>query len=351
MKEILHLGFADIENEKVYRVELDDKQKEIFGFNSGEKSVWDYFDNYLGDNKLKDFLCNEFTKKIDETFPKELKATCAFCNGKSENEGDKKCNNYHIEGMANEFIAVCWFVDIIEQNKKLLFEKSVLKNLSIKFYECFLFKDGRVSFDLRKITMYCLNQGFLTLSKLFAQNDKIKNLQIINQAIDELDSEYLRIKMFENVEPYHIKPQKDFLKNKKRYYKEEIKIENISKSNNKNKQNSNFNVIKDYKSEIWFLLGFMLASGKMEKYYYVNDSQTTVFKEGFNSSKIAKELGNNSFNKFILATINNYPISNTNGNKNIFNSREKMQKIISHCESLRVDIIPYFKKRLPNEKV
>ncbi|MCP2028040.1 hypothetical protein L1276_003208 [Flavobacterium sp. HSC-32F16] len=351
MKEILQFGFVNIEDEKVYSVKLSDKQKEQFGFNNNEKSVWDYFEAYLEDNKLKDFLSNEFTKKINETFPKELKASCIYCNGNSKKEEDKKCYNYHVEGRLNEFLAVWWFVNIIEQNKRILYEKATLRSLSIKFYECFLFKNGRVAFDLRKITMYCLNQGFLTLSKIFSKNDKIKNLEIINRAIDELDTEYLRIKMFENDEPYHIKPQKDFFKNKRRFYKEQIKIENLSKSNYKNEEISNFDEVKDCKTEIWFLVGCMFASGKMEKYYFINDKDTTVFKDGFNASKAAKDLGNNSYNKFILATINNYPANNRNGNKNIFNSREKMQKIISHCESLNVEVVPYFKKRLPDEKI
>ncbi|WP_369013155.1 hypothetical protein [Flavobacterium anhuiense] len=346
MKEILQFGFVNIEDEKVYSVKLSEEQKEQFGFNKKETSVLDYYDSYLDDAKLKDFLSNEFTKKIDETFPKEIKALCTYCNGNSKNEEDKKCNSYHLEGRVNEFLAVWWFVNIVEQNKSILYEKTALKDLSIKLYECFLFKNGRVAFDLRKITMYCLNQGFLTLSKIFAQNDKIKNLEIINRAIDELDTEYLRIKMFENDSPYHIKPQKDFFKNKRKFYKEQIKIEKLSKSNYKNEQ-----VVKEYKNEIWFLLGCMFAFGKMEKYYYVNDKGNTVFKEGFNPPKVAKDLGNKRYDKFILATINNYPISNTNGNKNIFNSREKMQKIISYCESLNVEVIPYFKKRLPEEEI
>jgi hypothetical protein len=132
----------------------------------------------------------------------------------------------------NEFFAVWWFVNIVENNKQLLSDKDALKKLSIKLYECFLFKDGRVFFDLRKLTMYCLEQGFLTLSKIFAKNDKINSLEIINQAIENLDSEYLSIKMFEKTEPYHIEPQKMFLESKRKSIKEQLKIDRLKSKQN-----------------------------------------------------------------------------------------------------------------------
>jgi len=236
MIETFHIGFNDIAKEKIYKLELSEEQKEALGFNKNknDKTIWDYFDNYLNDKKLKEYLNTEFTKAINKTLPKEVKEGCLYCTGNDENikEEDRKCYNYHVEGQMNEFFAVWWFVNIVENNKQLLSDKEALKKLSIKLYECFLFKDGRVFFDLRKLTMYCLEQGFLTLSKIFAKNDKINSLEIINQAIENLDSEYLSIKMFEKTEPYHIEPQKMFLESKRKSIKEQLKIDRL-----KNKQN------------------------------------------------------------------------------------------------------------------
>ena len=235
MIETFHIGFKDIEKEKIYKLELSEEQKEALGFNKNknDKTIWDYFDNYLNDKRLKEYLSTEFAKAINNTLPKEVKDSCLYCTGNDKNikDEDRKCYNYHAEGSMNEFFAVWWFVNIVENNKQLLSEKEALKKLSIKLYECFLFKDGRVYFDLRKLTMYCLEQGFLTLSKIFAQNDKINSLEIINQAIENLDSEYLSIKMFEKTEPYHIEPQKMFLESKRKSIKEQLKIDKL-----KNKQ-------------------------------------------------------------------------------------------------------------------
>lgn len=103
---------------------------------------------------------------------------------------------------------------------------------------------------------------------------------------------------------------------------------------------------KDYKSEIWFKLGILFANGTMNKYY--NDNKTGI-KEQYSAPKIAKELGDESYNKFILATMNDYPVKNSNGSKNIFNSLDKMQKIIKHCHKLQIEVTEDFTKHLPIE--
>lgn len=253
MIETFHIGFNDIAKEKIYKLELSEEQKEALGFNKNknDKTIWDYFDNYLNDKKLKEYLNTEFTKAINKTLPKEVKEGCLYCTGNDESvkEEDRKCYNYHVEGQMNEFFAVWWFVNIVENNRQLLSENEALKKLSIKLYECFLFKDGRVFFDLRKLTMYCLEQGFLTLSKIFAKNDKIKSLEIINQAIENLDSEYLSIKMFEKTEPYHIEPQKMFLESKRKSIKEQLKIDRLKSKKNEPQQNES-SIIDEVKNEL-----------------------------------------------------------------------------------------------------
>lgn len=103
---------------------------------------------------------------------------------------------------------------------------------------------------------------------------------------------------------------------------------------------------KNNESKLWFKVGLLFANGSMDKYYNTNK---TGIKTQYTAPKIAKELGNASYNKFILATMNNYPIDNPNANKNIFNSSDKMQKIINHCNELQIKVIEDFTKRLPIE--
>lgn len=101
-----------------------------------------------------------------------------------------------------------------------------------------------------------------------------------------------------------------------------------------------------YKNQIWFKVGVLFAKGEMNKYF---NKGRTGFDDNYSAPKVAKEIGNTSYDKFILATINNYDSNNPNGSKNIFNSKDKMVKIIAHCKELSLPIDEYFLLRLPKE--
>lgn len=102
-----------------------------------------------------------------------------------------------------------------------------------------------------------------------------------------------------------------------------------------------------YKTQNLFKVGLLFATGKMNKYFTLNSNNETVMKVGYSAGKIANELKNGIYNKWILATINNYPTDNVNGNKNVFNSLDMMTKIINHCEAEKIEVAPYFISRLP----
>jgi hypothetical protein len=136
-------------------------------------------------------------------------------------------------------------------------------------------------------------------------------------------------------------------------YEKAIDVESVKLSleNKSNQQPQQTETTKPdrFKNELWFKVGLLFASGEMEKYYSVTNKKETAFKNNYSAPKVAKELGFDNYNKFILATINNYPKDNPNRSKNIFNSRIKMNKIINHCEINNIEIIPYFLSRLPTE--
>jgi hypothetical protein len=102
-----------------------------------------------------------------------------------------------------------------------------------------------------------------------------------------------------------------------------------------------------YKTQNLFKVGLLFATGEMNKYFTLNSNKETLMKVGYSAGKIAKELRNDAYNKWILATINNYTADNKNGNKNVFNSLEMMTKIIDHCKAGNLTIDPYFTSRLP----
>ena len=104
----------------------------------------------------------------------------------------------------------------------------------------------------------------------------------------------------------------------------------------------------EYKSQILFNVGLLMASGKLDKYYTITKSGRSI-KKGYSAPKIAKELQKDNYHKHILATLNDYKKENSNGNKNIFNSKDMMQKVIDHCNENNIKVIGYFSSHLPSE--
>jgi hypothetical protein len=106
-----------------------------------------------------------------------------------------------------------------------------------------------------------------------------------------------------------------------------------------------------YKTQNLFKVGLLFATGEINKYFTITNQGKTIMKQGYSAPIISREFNNESYNKWILATINNYTTDNKNGNKNIFNSLDVMNKIIFHCEAKNIAIEPYFLSRLPIDKI
>lgn len=115
---------------------------------------------------------------------------------------------------------------------------------------------------------------------------------------------------------------------------------------NNPQQNVSSKIDEIYKTKNLFKVGLLFAKGEMNKYFTLNSKNSIVIKKEYSAPKIAKELGNIKYNKYILASINNYT-DKENGSKNIFNSFDMMTKIISHCNTESITVDSYFKSRLP----
>ncbi|TBN03216.1 hypothetical protein EYD45_09375 [Hyunsoonleella flava] len=106
---------------------------------------------------------------------------------------------------------------------------------------------------------------------------------------------------------------------------------------------------KTYEDEVWFKVGVKLASGEMDKYYTIDSKGIMQLKNSYTAPRVAEELGDKKWQKDVLATLKNYSTESTNAHKNIFNSRDKMMKIINHCKEKGIPVIPHFTDRLPPE--
>ncbi|MFH4969326.1 hypothetical protein V8G61_14065 [Gaetbulibacter sp. M240] len=106
---------------------------------------------------------------------------------------------------------------------------------------------------------------------------------------------------------------------------------------------------KTFKDELWFKVGVKLASGQMAKYYTVDSKGIMHLKYSYTAPRVAEELGDKKWEKDVLATLKNYGPESSNANKNIFNSRDKMIKIIDYCKEKGIPVISHFTDRLPPE--
>jgi hypothetical protein len=95
---------------------------------------------------------------------------------------------------------------------------------------------------------------------------------------------------------------------------------------------------EEYKNTNWFIIGLLFANGEMD---------TLLKKYKSNGTQIAKHLGNEKgFRPYITESIGS---NIKTSKKNIFSDRDKMQKIITHCEDNNIPVIPFFKEHLPTE--
>ena len=303
----LGIRLENIDTLKTKTIKPTKELAEYFKKQAG-KPPYEYIKEYLNDNKLFNSISEKYISYVNKTLPKEVKASCQWCNGNSKDKDDKKCNNYHSEAQMNFFFASYEFVSLVERNKHLIKGNELKKRLTLQFYECFLFSNGRVIFDLEKMAMYCLNAGFLTLSKIFANNSALQNLSIINNTIDELNTEELNAEMFNKEKSIYLELQKRFFEDKYNHFQRKQFIDSESKKLNENsecepQQDSQFSVLEwatifYYADETNLLPENRFLKSRIEKFIEFHKIPTT-----FKSFKSKYHTAKNRINKN-----NNYPI-------------------------------------------
>lgn len=247
MKHI-ELRIEDIENTKTNFIQLPKGTLKSLEKKHG-KAPSHYIIKYLGSSELFDEIFIKFTHYVHNTLPERIKSSCTYCNGDSENELDKKCTGYGVEANMNLFFATHNFVSVVEHNKHLINKPEDLKELTINFYECFLFNNGRVIFNVDKMTMHCLKTGFRTLSQEFENNQSLETLSNINNTLDKLNNEFLEFKMFDEEIPIHLEPQINFFNNKLSVYKtkhfinQELKKKIFTEVNNEDIQSKHEKIL------------------------------------------------------------------------------------------------------------
>jgi hypothetical protein len=229
-----------------------------------------------------------------------------------------------LNGKYSFFMAQFTFEKRVEDLGKLLKINRVKDNRDDLYYE------GLDKIRKSKVNRDSKKQKDITLFKILAIAD-----DIIKDNHTESYNDFSKIEM-------------TILAEDNNKYKEHLTrlLEGKNKPLVNDKEYSNIQQDDKYLNEIWFKVGVLIAKGDLNEYY---KSNKIGFKEGYSALKVAKELNNIKYEKFILATINNYPSGNSNADKNIYNSKKKMNKIIKYCNENHITIDNYFLTRIPVE--
>lgn len=103
---------------------------------------------------------------------------------------------------------------------------------------------------------------------------------------------------------------------------------------------------------LWFKVGVLFANGTMDKYWKETiKGDKHGIKDEYTMPIIAEEVGLPKAKKYILATFNDYPKDSKNADKNIFNSIDKTDLIISYLEDDGIEIAKSFLEKLPTRTI
>lgn len=186
-----------------------------------------YIKKFIGGQKNFDIVNKAFQVSMKKAIPDNLKDECLWCQGKSKDEADKKCNLYYWQMEATYMMAATEFVLLVRHNKNVLRDPVYIQQLTIEFFNSFHFIKNRgvVYIDLDLILRHTLNAGFLSLSKMFSQSKTLNNLKFINKSLDEIDLRELQNDTLQKEDEDYLHLQRKFFETKNRFYEKALLIE------------------------------------------------------------------------------------------------------------------------------
>jgi phenylalanyl-tRNA synthetase alpha subunit len=238
------------------------------------------------------------------------------------------------------------------------FEKKIIKNKCNVYYE-----NSEKTIPLRiiqslQLNSYCLHLVFYINSALdildkeaianhtnkIVYSNSINELMKIRDELTKLESR--RYFNEDGNSKKFLKRIKDLKSDIKFKYNHLDKNENSTNDNETSNVATSSNEQKEDSDQkrIWFKVGLLFAKGEMEQFYSIKKDNMLLFKDNYSAPKVGNEINQPTFVKYILGTINNYKTD-----KNIFNNKSKMEKIINFCKKNDIEVTPYFLSRFPTE--
>lgn len=226
------------EGERIVEIPTSPELKEYFK-KQNEKNHTYYLKEFIGGEENYEIAYNAVTEAMKKALPSDINENCRFCKGEGKEIGDKACQKYYFQMDLTYMISASEFINLVFRNRFIYNDKPKLQKLTVKFFDClhFVKNEGKMFFDLEQMCRYALNSGFLTLSQMFSNSEKLNAYKVINRTLNELNDEELQNKVLEKEDENYLDLQKEFFENKLRYYKEEIFIEERDKQIKKKQSN------------------------------------------------------------------------------------------------------------------
>lgn len=316
----------DLELEKIFDENLP--HKNYFGF---EQNINSRLDNYC---QLISYYTDEAKLNIAISRLDELFQTNEFSN-EIENFQKKLSTELYSPIDLTKIKAIF----ISKKAEYILFKRSFASSPDIQIpdFEC-------------KLTNIVFTHNLPSVIDITSRNIDAKEKDYIlnlpeNEAIIYINKNIGRLEILDHQHRTNISSEKiEFYKKTRKlvYNNRKLKMQGLPQ------QIGSIKYDEKYKTLNLFKVGLLFATGEMSKYYTINNLNEIVLNSGLSPRKIAEELKNVSFEKYILASKNNYK-NGENKSKNIFNNLDMMTKIIAHCNANKLHIDPYFVSRLPIE--
>lgn len=194
-----------------------------------------------------------------------------------------------------------------------------------------------------------LNNNMITESgmiKFIKSHESILELETLIRDTDKFIDNYTVGEVFNNWESFQFDEAYKSPLSKESFttFKELVlskidELKNLEITSNKKQK-------KDYTKIVWFKVGLLYAENKLEKYIEECESNGKLsLKAGYSGIKVAEELGDIRYEKYIMGPIGGYK-----GGKNVFDSIKNMEIIINYCKENKIEVCNFFIRKY-NEKV
>lgn len=195
-----------------------------------QKNYKDYIKEFLGSDKNYEIVKKAMDIAMEQALPEETRERNVDYVNYSNKDFEEK-NQLRLESFLQMHItyavAAIEFINIVIENKSVYNDKGILQRLTVDFFKCFtvIEGEGKMFFDLEKMSRLCLLSGFTSISKMLAKSEKLEAFKITNKSLHSLKGDKLHNEISSKEDNCFIDFQIKYFEKEKEFYEAEVLIE------------------------------------------------------------------------------------------------------------------------------